>query len=112
MRTPTDVVRLILSGEENGKLHFSVAVNGGTAVVTCPARRVRIEQDTLPLKAYELWLRGDVLANTVALPRAKEIELHLFERHVLFKQVDDNPSTVETFVVALKAPQPPASSKC
>jgi hypothetical protein len=82
----TDVVRLALSGEEEGKLRFSVAVNGGTAVVTCPVQRVRIENDASPSETRELWLKGDVLADTVALPRANEIELHLFEHQVLFRR--------------------------
>jgi hypothetical protein len=107
----TDVVRLALSGEEEGKLRFSVAVNGGTAVVTCPVQRVRIENDTSPSETRELWLRGDALADTVALPRAKEIELHLFEHHVLFKQVDDNPATAETFLLVQRAPRPVPSSE-
>ena len=55
-------MRLALSGEEEGKLRFSVAVNGGTAVVTCPVQRVRIENDASPSETRELWLRGDVLA--------------------------------------------------
>jgi hypothetical protein len=53
MRSPTDVVRLALSGEEEGKLRFSVAVNGGTAVVTSPVRRVRIENDVSPSETRE-----------------------------------------------------------
>ena len=69
MRSPTDVVRLALSGEEEGKLRFSVAVNGGTAVVTCPVRRVRIENDASPSETREFWFSGDALANAVALPR-------------------------------------------
>jgi len=48
MSSDTDVVRLALSGDEEGKLRFSVAVNGGTAVVTCPVQRVRIELDASP----------------------------------------------------------------
>jgi hypothetical protein len=107
----TDVVRLALSGEEERKLRFSVAVNGGTAVVTCPVQRVRIENDTSPSETRELWLRGDALADTVALPRANEIELHLFEHQVLFKQEDDNPAMAETFLFAQKAPRPVPSSE-
>ena len=89
MRSPTDVVRLALSGEEEGKLRFSVAVNGGTAVVTCPVRRIRIENDASLSETREFLFSGDALANTVAFPQADEIELHLFEHFVLFKQVDD-----------------------
>jgi hypothetical protein len=111
MRSPTDVVRLALSGEEEGKLRFSVAVNGGTAVVTCPVRRVRIENDASPSETRELLVTGDGLANTVAFPQADEIELHLFEHHVLFKQVDDGPTTAETFLFALKPPRPVASTE-
>jgi hypothetical protein len=111
MRSDTDVVRLALSGEDEGKLRFSVAVNGGTAVVTCPVQRVRNEQNALPSETHELWLRGDALASTVTLPGADEIELRLFEHHVLFKEVDYHDTTVETFLFPLKPPRPVPSTE-
>jgi len=109
MRSPTDVVRLALSGEEEGKLRFSVAVNGGTAVVTCPVRRIRIENDASLSETREFLFSGDALANTVAFPQADEIELHLFEHFVLFKQVDED--TAETFLFSRRPPGPVPSTR-
>jgi hypothetical protein len=108
MRSLSDAVLLAFSGEEDGKLRFSVAVNGGTAVVTCPVRRVRIENDVSPSETREFLFSGDALANTVAFPQADEIELHLFEHFVLFKQVDED--TAETFLFSRKPPRPVAST--
>ena len=96
-------VRMTLRGDGAG-LRFSVPVNGGVAVVTCPAFNICIDGDATFLETREFWFKKGALARAVAFPSVKEIELHMFETIALFKQVDGG-ETAQTILSTKKLPR-------
>jgi hypothetical protein len=99
-----DRIGMTLRGDGNGTLRFSLPVNGGAAVVTCPVLNISVDNDTTPLETREFWFGKDSLAKAIAFPSAKEIELQLFQEAVLFKQVDGD-RTAQTLLANRKMPR-------